>query len=302
MSKDLVFIASGGRTGTQFLGDLLATIIEDCWSEHEADMFAGFNAKSWQRIQDFGLWHMVIGRALGQTGLRAAGTKFLTGEADISKLAEKLRRQRSSYHARIDENLVIESYWRWWMFSGEMAQIWPGAKTIGIIRDPKSWISSWLAHDKSHSGTPWTYYFPPGPITPARIGDAEWTKRWNRLSPVGRLAWEWREIYRRIDAAAQSADNTMIFRFEDLFDRETGAMERLVTFASSHGGRQYHTGNVDDIMPSVRNASGNRKDAWKSWSSQDKAIVDELCGPWMDKYGYARMAIASPVRESSLAQ
>tara|TARA_R110001606_G_scaffold98982_1_gene218608 strand:- start:53768 stop:54676 length:909 start_codon:yes stop_codon:yes gene_type:complete len=302
LDKNLVFIASGGRTGTQFLGDLLATIIDDCWSEHEADMFAGFTAKSWQRIQDFGLWHMIVGRAFGQTGLRAAGTKFLSGKGDIESHAAKLCRQRVNYHGRIEQSLIIESYWRWWMFSGQMGKIWPGAKTVGIIRDPKSWISSWLAHDKSHSGTPWTYYFPPGPVTPARIGDVEWTDRWDSLSPVGRLAWEWREIYRRLDAASQSDQNTQLFRFEDLFDPKTGAMQKLVDFASAHPGKQYATGNIDEIMPLVRNASSNRKNAWKSWSQQDKAIVDELCGSLIDKYGYASMDSALSAKEISFVQ
>ncbi len=293
MSKDLVFIASGGRTGTQFLGDLLATIIDDCWSEHEADMFAGFNAKSLQRIKDFGLWHMVFGRALGQTGLRAAGTKFLTGQGNIAGFAKDLRHQRTAYHSRIEQSLVIESYWRWWMFAEQMQAIWPGAKTVGIIRDPKSWISSWMSHDRSHAGTPWTYHFPPGQITPDRVRDTKWAARWHGLTPVGRLAWEWREIYRRIDAGARVSETTRMFRFEDLFVLETGAMQALVDFASTHPEKEYTTGNVADIMQSVRNASKNKKDAWKSWSDEDKAIVDELCGPLMDKYDYARPIIAS---------
>jgi len=302
LNKNLVFIASGGRTGTQFLGDLLATIIDDCWSEHEPDMFAGFNVKSWQRIKDFGLWHMAVGRALGQTGLRAAGTKFLTGGSDIAKVAATLRRQRAKYHGRIEQSLVIESYWRWWMFAGHMENVWPGAKTVGIIRDPKSWISSWLAHDSSHSGTPWTYHFPPGPITPARIGDDQWTDRWDSLSPVGRLAWEWKEIYRRVDAAAQSDQNTKMFRFEDLFDAKTGTMQELVEFASAHPDKRYATSNADAVMSSVRNASSNQKDSWKGWSQEDIAIVDELCGPLIDKYGYTRLMGTSSVKEMSLVR
>ena len=40
MKKDLVFIASGGRTGTNFFGETLQSIIDNCWSEHEPDVLA----------------------------------------------------------------------------------------------------------------------------------------------------------------------------------------------------------------------------------------------------------------------
>lgn len=80
MTKDLVFIASGGRTGTQFFGDMLKTVIDDCWSEHEPDMLLGLNWRTYDQIRRFGFWHMVPGRLLGMTGVRSLGHKLLTGE------------------------------------------------------------------------------------------------------------------------------------------------------------------------------------------------------------------------------
>ena len=117
MSRHLVFIASGGRTGTKFLGDLLSDVIEDCWSEHEADMFDGFNALTMQRIRTFGLWHMVVGRGLGQTGLRGIGTRYLSGEQSLASCAEQIRNERKAYHRGLTQGLIVESYWRWWMFA-----------------------------------------------------------------------------------------------------------------------------------------------------------------------------------------
>jgi len=295
LDKKLVFIASGGRTGTQFLGELLATVIDDAWSEHEADMFAGFSRKSLQRIQHFGLWHMVFGRALGQTGLRAAGTRYLTGKRSLAESVQELRDQRQKYHTNIDQSLIIESYWRWWMFAGQIGQIWSGAKTVGIVRDPRSWINSWLSRDSSHAGDPWAYRFPPGPITPRTMDDETWALRWQELSPVGRLAWEWQEIYSRIEKGCAEDPNARLFRFEDLFSGEDSAMQSLIEFVCDHGDVQFHSRSLDGFRDSRRNTSGAMVDDWLKWTPEEQELVEELCGPLMRKFGYEPMS--RPVAE-----
>ena len=84
MADHFAFIVSGGRTGTQFLGDLLSEAIEDSYSEHEPDIIHGFDEGSLERLRRFGLWHMVVGRALGQSGVRVLGTRYLVGKDDLA--------------------------------------------------------------------------------------------------------------------------------------------------------------------------------------------------------------------------
>jgi len=79
MKQDLVFIASGGRTGTTFLGEQLRSAINDCWSEHEPDVLSLNWSKATVRIARFGLWHMVLGRVFGVAGLRPLGHRYLSG-------------------------------------------------------------------------------------------------------------------------------------------------------------------------------------------------------------------------------
>ncbi len=287
LTKNLVFIASGGRTGTQFLGDMLASVIDDCWSEHEADMFAGFNRLSLQRVRDFGLWHMLVGRALGQTGLRAIGTDYLTGRRELNACAARLRAERRDYHNRIAQSLIIDSYWRWWMFAGDVPAIFPGAKTVGIVRHPYSFIASWLSHQAAHSGGHWTMAFPPGQLTPARIGDEIWARRWDSMGPVARLAWEWRLIYQRIANGTERDSNARIFFFERIFDGEKDDMAELVRFVSQHPDRTYRTTPLDGFTQQRRNSSSASKDDWRRWSAADLQMVQDQCGPLMDRFGYA---------------
>ncbi|MEM9047953.1 MAG: hypothetical protein AAGC92_04475 [Pseudomonadota bacterium] len=116
----LVLNASGGRTGTQFFGDMLGRIVADCYSEHEPDMIAGFSRLSLARVRRFGRWHMVLGRALGRTGVRSLGQALLEGRIEPQICVERLRSGRVRLHA--------------------------GARLAGVIRDPRSWIASWLRH------------------------------------------------------------------------------------------------------------------------------------------------------------
>lgn len=286
MTRHLVFIASGGRTGTKFLGDLLSQVIEDCWSEHEADMFDGFNALTLQRIRTFGLWHMVVGRGLGRTGLRGIGTRFLAGERSLESAAAQIRKERAAYHAGLAQGLVIESYWRWWMLAGDVPRIFPEARTIGVVRDPRRWIASWLSHQTARGGTHWTWRLPPGPITPERIGDARWAARWDAMSPVARLAWEWKTINGRLVDGAARDPAMRVWRFEDLFGPDADEMPALIEFASAFPDHRYAVRRLDGFTAERRNQSSADETSWQAWSEADRAIVDELCGELMDHFGY----------------
>lgn len=298
MARDLVFIASGGRTGTMFLGDLLSAAIPDSWSEHEADVWDGFSATSLRRVRDFGLWQVVVGRALGRTGVRALGTYFHAGERDFASCAARLREERQAYHRRVTQSLLIESFGSWWPFAGRIGEIFPGAKTVGVIRDPRHWIASKVQHRANHAERHWVYRFPPGPLTPARVGEGKWAARWDSMGRIGQLAWEWAAINQRL-ADGEAMDPAMrLFRFEDLFGPGTPAMPALLEFVTDFGDHRYPASAIPDTRER-RNQSGNAGAEWEAWSEEEKALVDELCGPLMDRFGYPRLTAGTPARAAA---
>ncbi len=286
MKKDLVFIASGGRTGTKFFGEMLKTIIDDCWSEHESDVVTDDLAKTLPRIRRFGWWHMIFGRLAGVSGLRPLGHRLLTGSLREEECVHRLRQQRAKYHAEIQEPLVIESSGRWWMFAGRIHRIWPGAKTIGIIRDPRDWVESWRRHQPLRHARTWFGWFPLGALTPRAVEDFDWTDRWSELNQFGRLAWDWRTIYGQLDHAVAEAPDVRLFRFEDLFGPDDSTVRELVTFAADHGERRYHVRDLAGFTATVRNASKGPRRGWRDWPAEDAHLLDALCGPLMRKYGY----------------
>lgn len=285
--KQLTFIASGGRTGTQFFGEILGDVIENCHSEHEPDMFAGASWLTLERIWRFGLWHMVIGRLLGQTGVRVLGQRHLQGGLEPVSMELRLKSLRNGYHARIDEPLVIESYYAWWMVADHIGTIWPGAKIAGILRDPRDWIASWLRHESRRRNGAITEKLPPGPLEPSRIKDAEATRAWPMLDQVGRLAWEWGQIAQTLERAASNSEDVAIFRFEDIFGGDGKALTDFVTFVCTHAhGPTHKISDLSTITQDRRNASSGPANDWQSWSDAQIAAVAHFCGRGMDEHGY----------------
>ncbi|KAA9010397.1 hypothetical protein [Histidinibacterium aquaticum] len=287
MTKQLVFIASGGRTGTQFFGDMLGEVISDCHSEHEPDMVAGASRLTLDRLRRFGAWHMGPGRLMGRRGVRVVGQRLLEGRIDPETAISRLRSSRRAYHDGLNSSLIVESYYAWWMVADRIGQIWPGAKLAGVIRDPRDWITSWQRHEPKRRRGALTERLPPGPLTPEKLGDREAAVLWPQLDQVGRLAWEWALICRTLDRASGGNSNVEVFRFEDLFGPDPGALNNLARFVAEHAeGPPHQIGDFDAIAGSRRNASSGPPLRWQAWSDAQVAAVAHFCGDAMRAHGY----------------
>lgn len=285
--KDLVFIVSGGRTGTQFLGDQLSLVIPNSYSEHEPDILSLHKPRTIKRIETFGLRHTFWGKFFGRGGVRAIGTWRILGKITEQECIRRLQNVRHRYHSSIEAPLIIESNPQWHYACDELSITWPHARIIIIVRDPRTWIRSWL-----NKGIRWRAYdlvqwLPPGRITPKKAGDIEWIKPWKKFDAFSRLAWEWRFVYRRLARFAQKNANAKIFRFEDLFhNKDQTPMRELVEFAATHPKRQYSYQLPRDFTAKSKNASQGPAQDWKEWCPEQARLVDSLCGTLMTKFGY----------------
>lgn len=285
--KDLVFVVSGGRTGTQFLGDRLSSAIQESFSIHDPDILSIYIKRILGRLRTFGFYNMTMGKAIGQTGIRSIGARLIAGRITRDTAITRLKRLRESYHESIHEPLVIESNSQWLYVCDELAEIWPHARVIIVVRDPRTWIRSWL-----NKGIRWRAYdpvriLPPGRLTPKEVGDTKWVAQWRNFDTLGRLAWEWRFVYTRLLAHSEINPHARIFRFEDLFcsDADT-AMWELVAFAANHPGREYQHELPRDFTSNVHNASSGSAQDWPEWETHEARLVDNLCGPLMRRFGY----------------
>ena len=267
------------------MGEKLVEVIAGCHSEHEPDVLVRDWSKNTGRIREFGLWHMVFGRVLGFTGLRVVGQKFLSGEIDLATAVRRMRKQRASWHDRIDKPLIVESSGRNWMVVPVLQEAFPGSRIVGVIRDPRSWIESWIRHYPERHATGYDGWWPQGPLTPEQVGDTEWEGQWEALGQFGRLAWDWRIITCELAKADKASENVRVFRFEDLFDPDNDTViGEVVRFTAFDG--KYAVAELDGFTRSVRNASSGPRVVWQDWDPEKAALVDAMCGELMRQYGY----------------
>lgn len=285
--KSIVMLVSGGRTGTQFFGDRISLAISQCFSVHDPDVLSIFLKRNFSRIRAFGFRHMVLDRVLCRAGLRSTGQLLLRGKLTDAEAIRRVRLARESYYDRIEEPLIVESNTQWLHVLELLPSIWPQAKVVVIVRDPRTWIRSWLNkgfHQRPYDPARW---FPPGRYTPSMVGDNEWESDWVRLDTFGRLAWEWRYVYSRLRKFVREHRQAEIYRFEDLFAGPlTLEMRRLVEFAANHDGREFSVRIPSDFGAIVKNASKGNAADWSGWSRKQRGLVESMCGELMADFGY----------------
>ncbi|MCQ0987653.1 sulfotransferase [Jiella marina] len=239
MSKDLVFIVSAGRTGTEFLGRKLSTMIDGAFSVHEPDIFYGpFDRRSWPNIRAFGLYHMVIGRILKRTGSRVLATQYRLGELSHVQVVRRVRKSRERYFASRPESLVIESNLQWSLILPVLRDAFPKAKVIVVTRDKESWVRSWMRRGDRYTERD---VVRDGRLNPKLLGDPVAGPLWDGMSVEEKLNWEWTYTNDALLAFAETDPLTRRFRYEDLFlaaDR-ANHFRQLLDFAARHGERHY---------------------------------------------------------------
>ncbi|MCI4644869.1 MAG: sulfotransferase [Hyphomonadaceae bacterium] len=289
MDKDLAFIVSGGRTGTTFFGEYISEFIPDAFSVHEPDVVTQRSRRVlFKRIQDFGIWHMLIGRALGMTGIRPLSRRNLSGEfKDEAPLLGAIRQHRDSYFSRIDAPLVVESYSQWFGILPQLRKVYPEARIVGIIRDPREWVVSWLNHGGRHGPGDFVTMFGHKRLTPEMVGDMQWAEAWETMSPFEKLCWDWKIINGSIAEFCEADPGARLYRFEDLFLNEDDTpMRELIDFVADQPSGQYETKFRTDLLGKKVNSRGDKIAKWHAWTPEQARHLQAHCKPLMDRFGY----------------
>ncbi|MEX6633047.1 hypothetical protein [Hyphococcus lacteus] len=293
MTKNFVFIVSGGRTGTNFFGTTLGQVITDCFSVHEPDALVDPRKFGWKKtisqFQTFGVRHMIIDRVLKKSGIRNLAQQFLNGDYndDNSILIQNIRAHREKYHASISESLIVESYFQWFGLLPVLRSVYPQAKVVGVIRDPRTWVQSRINYRGQHDKSDWIKLLGQSRLTPAMVNDHEYANEWNSMTVFQKLCWDWKITYELIESFAKADPLCSLYKFEDLF--ESGSTKErldLFKFITEHGHKTYKYDLEADVFSTRHNTSKGNSNIWQNWSDEDIAFLKNLCGPIMEKHGY----------------
>ena len=287
--KYIAIIASGGRTGTTFFGDLLSGIIEDSFSVHEPDMFVGFNARTLGKIRKFGFYHMLVGRVIGRTGIRNLNQKYLSGKLSMEQLASAIRQHRDKYYGSLHESYIIESYPQCYGILPALPKVFPHYKVVGLIRDPRTWVQSIVNQEGFYGGNKPFLKFLHKILDPFMIGDQVYMERWPQMSEFEKSCWLWAAITRTLRHSEAQDENVRIFRYEDLFlapERDQN-MEEMLRFMTVFEDRVIEYKYDPSIFNIVRNSSKSAKmPLWQDWPQELCFQMNEICGNLMRDCGY----------------
>jgi hypothetical protein len=212
------FIVSGGRTATMLFGNRLNESFGDVFSVHEPDVVEltrhGVAASATQLARQ-GLLRMGLLKALGRAGTRNLSLARLTGRLDHDQVIEWFLKDRR-HLGEIGSPYYVEANAQLFGITEDLLRL-PNANVVLVIRDPRTWIESWLKKKWYSDRDLLTRLDVLGfkRITPGNVG-AEMSA-WEGYSRVEKLAWVWGFLaasFARLEAA--HPDVACVVRFEDV--------------------------------------------------------------------------------------
>jgi hypothetical protein len=249
-------ILSSGRTGTQFLARYFDANYEDVVARHEPP------PSRW---------------------IRVLSNAAVAGALAPSRLLPLLSRFRARRVAALgpEKTLYLESNGFLYGFTEVLADLWPDVSVVHVVRDPRDWIRSALAHGNDR-GIKWLagafvpYWNPDPRRLPAGVAPDE------SAGLIGRYAAAWTVINQTIENARSACPNYLRLRFEDLVDERASGLRDLC----DHLSLPFREGGA--IAPDERFNASQRESVgdWQDWSASECRCVDRICGPLMREYGY----------------
>ena len=286
VNKDIVFIVSGGRTGTTLFGEALGSVIPEATSFHEPDLLDGISLRSWRAIRRFGLYHMVVGRLIGTTGVRNLAQSYLSNKLSREEAVRAVFSQRGAFYRAQPTPMVIEAYYQWYGLLPVLREAFPKAKIAGIVRDPRTWVSSWLRFGGHHDEADRVAAIGQSRLNPEMIGDRRFADQWNRMNKFERLCWDWQTIYRLIAEFDERDDLCSVYKFEEIFGNDL-RMRQFLSWITTFGDHSYACRPHAEALNRVVNASSNlNRNDWPGWPPQQAATLARICEPIMSRFGY----------------
>lgn len=289
-------VVSGGRTGTNFFAEKLPTLIPGAVGFHEPDtIHKGRLASDTPFVlREFGIYHGIIGKLCNTTGARNLSHKTVTGEDRRSDLIERFKSHRRKFYQRQTAHLVVEANYGFYGALGLLPDVFANYRVVAVMRDPATWIDSFLHHYTTHySPNDWLNRLGLR-ITPAEVGDKTAAALWSQLGVTDKLAWYWNLVYGCIEEAANVDPNVRVFRFEDLFlspERED-CIRESAAFLADAAGLTPVAKLPADLFDQRINAS--RASAHETVSDEARRAAEAWCSERRERWYPSNTAIIGP--------
>ena len=175
------------------------------------------------------------------------------------------------------------------VFCRAVAQAFSNYKIVGIVRDPRTWVTSVMNFGGWYDQHDLVERFRFKRLEPVMIGDIAYAQNWPRMSSFAKNCWHWKVITRLLQEHAAHDRNMRLYRYEDLFLSQGRAthVEDMLRFMVTFTDRTFSYRFDPDIMKRIKNRSrpGSFPD-WSDWTLEMAQELMSLCGPLMQDLGY----------------
>ena len=192
----------------------------------------------------------------------------------ISYLSARYDLLKKSY---LEEKRFVETNNRNTFFMGALAELFPKAKFIQIVRHPGDFVRSGIRR-KYYSGNE----NDDSRITPL-IND-KYYKDWNSFSDIEKIGWLWNATYDYIEKEKSliNAENVIMIKSENLFSNPQ-TYNKICAFLEQDFLSERKISSI--IKKPVNKQRQSAYPKWTEWSEEDKTSLKKMT-PLGVKYGY----------------
>lgn len=254
--KDIVFIISTGRTGTQWLAEFFNNSFQNLLALHEPDpSFLNLG-------KDF---------LTNNISFDSAKKRYLIGREHVLYGLEKN-----------NNNIYIESNNRLFSMIPLIKELFPDSKIIHVVRDCRDFILS--LHKKNYSKNGFSGL----PFNATDFPDDRYHDSWYQLTVNEKIAWYWNMVNETIIDNTQKDNDVLRIKFEDIFNKnkEYKGLERIINFCGV-APNSFSLDKHNDSLMNKKNASSNYLlPPWEEWDRDLKENVLKISGDLMEYFGY----------------
>jgi len=267
---DVAFIVSTGRTGTEFLANLLGQAFDRVDARHEPspDLFD-------------------------------LAVAYARGELSSDRAESVLRRNRTAICRQVHRNrcdVYVESNNNLAYLIPVLRGCFPKYKLVHVVRDGRDVVRSWYSKTVR----------PPGGdgrevlflseqdhrrrLQAIDLQDDPYRDRWAAMTRFERLCWLWAKKDSIIQDAIAGDERAMSIHFEDIFDSTRGypGLWKIIDFLGLRARMRVSRDELAERMTMRMNRTGHhRLPHWREWSPEQMRQFVAIAGDHMVRCGYA---------------
>jgi hypothetical protein len=284
-----VFISSTGRTGTQFLADGLSSMIDDSTAYHEPGVLwitRPFDII--KKVMKFGPYHMSLGQLDINRSMYILSNQRAAGRVSDKEALSYLKKMRDSLITNENGKIYIESSGHLFGILDLIPQVYPNAKIIYIVRDPRSWIASALRTVEYILYGPFDHGLS---VRAMDIPEDPFSHYWPSMRKFEKYAWWYEFVNTFVLTRCEGLENFRVYRFEDLFNNENKDeyFVSMLKFASSFDDGFYKKYEYkSELLKKPKHSQKKNKNyfPWRLWRFPRVQMLLKHCSIYMEKFGY----------------